>query len=398
MDSFMKKTPFSRLISGMTLSLALLLAWFGTSPARGLARAQAAQQDGAAPKKTAEQAYKNIQVLQAIPADELIPAMQYITVALGVRCDYCHVQNQFEKDDKPEKHTARKMMQMMFAINKDSFNGHRDVTCYTCHRGAAKPVATPIIAGITGTPAPVPNPAPATASPPAASLPTPDQVLDKYVAAIGGADTVQKITTRVAKGTLETSQGFHAAVEIYRKAPDKSLTIVHTPNGDFMQGYDGTTAWTQNPRGQVQEQTGAALENTKRNADFYRDLHLKQEFSRFLVAGIEKVGDREAYLVLARAAGRPPERLYFDTQTGLLLRWITATDSPLGVTPTAIELEDYRDADGTKVPFVERNVRPDNSNNFKFDDVQTNVPIDDARFAKPVPKNAETPAPKPSNQ
>ncbi len=394
----MNTTPFSRLISGFAVSLALLLAWLGASPARLLAQPQEAQQDAAVPKKTAEQAYKNIQVLQSIPADELVPAMQYITVALGVRCDHCHVPDQFEKDDKQEKQTARKMMQMMFAINKDSFNGHREVTCYTCHRGAANPVGTPIIAGITGTPAPVPNPAPAAASTPAASLPSPDQIFAKYVEAIGGADALQKVTTRVGEGSFETSQGFHATVEIYRKAPDKSLTILHTQNGDFMQGYDGITAWTQNPRGQVQEQTGAALENTKRNADFYRDLHLKQEYSRFLVNGIEKVGDREAYLVLARAAGRPPERLYFDTQTGLLLRWITASDSPLGATPTALEFEDYRDADGAKLPFVERSVRPDGSNTFKFDQVQANVPIDDARFVKPVPKSAESPAPKPSNQ
>jgi photosynthetic reaction center cytochrome c subunit len=380
------------------MSLALLLAWLGASPARLQAQPQAAQQEAAVPKKTAEKVYKNIQVLQGIPADDLIPSMQYITVALGVRCDHCHAPNQYEKDDKQEKQTARKMMQMMFAINKDSFNGHREVTCYTCHRGAANPVGTPIIAGITGTLAPVPNPTPAAASTPAASLPSPDQIFAKYVEAIGGADALQKVTTRVAKGSFETSQGFHATVEIYRKAPDKSLTILHTQNGDFTQGYDGTTAWEQNPRGQVREQTGVALENAKKNANFYRDLHLKQEYSRVAVTGIEKVGDREAYLVLARTAGRPPERLYFDTQTGLLLRWIKAADSPLGATPTATELEDYRDVEGAKVPFVERSVRPDGSNTFKFDQVQANVPIDDARFAKPAAKSVEPPAPKPPNQ
>src|SRR5215470_12423481 len=95
--------------------------------------------------KTAEQVYKNIQVLKEVPADQLIPAMQYITASLGVQCDFCHLENAFEKDDKPTKQTARKMMRMMFAINKDNFDSKRKVTCYACHRGAPKPIATPIL-------------------------------------------------------------------------------------------------------------------------------------------------------------------------------------------------------------------------------------------------------------
>jgi len=96
---------------------------------------------GRAPK-TAEQVYKNIQVLKGVPADQLIPAMQFITASLGVQCDFCHLENAFEKDDKETKQTARKMIRMMFAINKDNFDDHREVTCYACHRGAHKPVIT----------------------------------------------------------------------------------------------------------------------------------------------------------------------------------------------------------------------------------------------------------------
>src|ERR1700675_3955163 len=69
--------------------------------------------------------------------------MQFITAALGVECGFCHVQGAFEKDDKKPKQTARKMMAMMFAINKDNFEGHREVTCYSCHRGSTDPVGTP---------------------------------------------------------------------------------------------------------------------------------------------------------------------------------------------------------------------------------------------------------------
>src|SRR5882724_6646072 len=100
---------------------------------------------GPAPK-TAAEAYKNIQVLKDAPAEQLIPAMQFITTSLGVGCDHCHVRGAFEKDDKQPKQTARKMMQMMFAINQNNFDGHRDVTCYSCHHGLANPISVPIIA------------------------------------------------------------------------------------------------------------------------------------------------------------------------------------------------------------------------------------------------------------
>ena len=90
--------------------------------------------------KTTEQVYKNIQVLKGFPSDQLVPAMQFVAASLGVQCDFCHLENAFEKDDKETKQTARKMMRMMFAINKDNFDGQQKVTCYACHRGSHKPL------------------------------------------------------------------------------------------------------------------------------------------------------------------------------------------------------------------------------------------------------------------
>src|SRR5438309_4425095 len=108
-------------------------------------QAQTAQNSAHAIPKTSEQVYKNIQLLKRVPADQFIPAMQFIAASLGVQCDFCHLENAFDKDDKETKQTARKMMRMMFTINKDNFDRHKEVTCYACHRGAHKPVATPVI-------------------------------------------------------------------------------------------------------------------------------------------------------------------------------------------------------------------------------------------------------------
>src|SRR5215510_9845451 len=86
--------------------------------------------------KTAEQVYKNITALKGTPADQLVPAMQFISSSLGVECGTCHVQGKPEADDKPAKKTARNMIAMTLAINKDSFGGRTQITCYSCHRGS----------------------------------------------------------------------------------------------------------------------------------------------------------------------------------------------------------------------------------------------------------------------
>src|SRR5205085_8683685 len=131
-----------------------------------------------------------IQVLKGTPADQLFPAMQFITSSLGVECEFCHTQGAFEKDDKKPKEVARKMMQMQFAINKDNFKGERVITCFSCHRGSHDPVGTPIISEEE----PKPSEAPKTS---AGATPTADQVIDKYIQAVGGAEALQKITSRV---------------------------------------------------------------------------------------------------------------------------------------------------------------------------------------------------------
>src|SRR6202162_1993417 len=160
-----------------------------------LARAQSgggAEAAAAGPKKAEEQ-FKNMEVLKGIPADQLIPAMQFITASLGVDCQFCHVEGAFEKDDKKPKQTARKMMEMMFAINKDNFEGHREVTCYSCHRGSTDPVGTPPV--MTEEPKEaMGGPKKPDSEKKEYSGPSPDQLLDKYVQAVGGAAAVEKVT------------------------------------------------------------------------------------------------------------------------------------------------------------------------------------------------------------
>jgi photosynthetic reaction center cytochrome c subunit len=132
----MKGMKWTRGILSVLISAALLLE----------VRAQDAPAKAAPePQKTAVQQFKNIQVLKEIPADQLIPSMQFMAASLGVNCEFCHIEHAMDKDDKKPKQTARKMITMMMVIDQVNFNGEREVSCYTCHRGAARPVAIPVL-------------------------------------------------------------------------------------------------------------------------------------------------------------------------------------------------------------------------------------------------------------
>jgi len=354
--------------------------------------AQVGSGQSSPPAKTAAQQFKNIQILKDIPADQLVPAMQFISASLGVECEFCHVRDAFDKDDKEPKKTARKMLTMMMAINKDSFDGHREVTCYTCHHGSHDPAGTPIISdeepkpeppGLAGAPG-------SAASAPAG--PSADQVLDKYVQAVGGADALHKISTRVEKGSI-TFMGHAMPAEVYAKAPDKRVAIMQMPQGPSYTAYDGHVGWLANMGRPAREVSGAELDAMKLDADFYFATDAKQVFQQLRPGRPDKVGDREAYVLLGITPGQPPVRLYFDQESGLLLRQLRFAETPLGRNPTRIDYADYREADGVKIPLKWTIARPGGRFTIQIDQVQSNVPIEDMKFAEP-PKPA-APAEKP---
>jgi photosynthetic reaction center cytochrome c subunit len=370
---------------GAIARLPLIIAFAG---AAALAQSSAS---GGAPK-TAAEAFKNIQVLKDAPADQILPAMQFITASLGVQCGFCHVQNAYQKDDKEEKKTARKMMTMMFAINKDNFGGEREVTCYTCHQGSSDPKSTPVISES----APMPEPPPATnaAGGGTGSAPGADAILDKYAQAVGGEDALHKITTRVEKGTLSGFGPAAMPVEVYAKAPDSRVTVVHTPRGENVTAFNGQTGWMSG-FGPTRPIAGGELDNEKRNADFYFATDIKQAFQQIGNARPDKVNDHDAYLLVARSPGKPPVRFYFDKDSGLLLREVRYVETPLGRNPSEVDYADYRDVDGVKIPYKWTIARPGGRFTIQIDHVQQNVPIDESKFAEPAgpPPGAKQPSP-----
>jgi photosynthetic reaction center cytochrome c subunit len=360
--------------------LSVLLAIAGASAQSSATKDSPAQ----AGPKLAEQQFKNIQALKGIPADQVIPSMQFIAGSLGVECEYCHVEHANEKDDKKTKVTARKMINMMMAINKENFEGHREVTCYSCHRGSPEPVGTPIITDEEPRPAAEEGKKAGEAK---ALLPAAELLLDRYLAATGGAEALQKITSRVQKGTLTAFGGQHFPMDVYSKAPDKRYSVMHLQGGDSVTAFDGKQGWLSVP-GRVHMMSATENDAARIDADLYFAAHVKALYQKFQVDAGEKIDGHETYLVVGRTEGQPPLRLYLDKESGLLLRLIRYAETPLGRNPTQIDYADYRDANGVKTPFRWTLSRPGNRFTIQVEKVQQNVPVDDAKFVPPPPPAA----------
>ena len=357
------------------------------------AQAQAPAPAQAAPgQKLAEQQFKNIQVLKGIPADQLIPAMQFIAASLGVECEFCHVREKMDSDDKKPKKIARQMMTMMFEINADNFDSRLQVTCFTCHRGAEMPVSVPLIKEEEAGPGaearkPVEN----------AALPKPEDLLEKYLAAVGGASAVEKITSRVQKGKLLAFGGQTFPADVYTKVPDKRISYMHLQGGDSITAFDGQRGWLSVPGRPAHMMSASENDAARLDADLQFPVHVKTLYPKFTVdpgdpgEKSEKIDGHDTWLVEGTAEGRPPLRLYLDKQTGLLLRLVKYAQTPLGLLPTQIDYADYREANGVKVPFRWTVARPGNRFTIQVEDMKQNVPVDDGKFTPPPPPPAVAP-------
>jgi outer membrane lipoprotein-sorting protein len=329
--------------------------------------------------KNAAAGFKNLKVLDAIPANQLIPSMRFISDSLGVQCVYCHVEGHFDDDSKKPKQTARSMMRMMFAINQNHFEWTREVTCNSCHRGTLRPVDVPAVAGEIS-----PTKADAAALP--TDQPTADQIIDNFIRAVGGTAALEKISTRVATGKMQVD-GKSFSVEFFDQTPDKELFIQHTPAGDSVTVLDGNSGWISVPGHPVRNIESFNLDAARADADLQFALHLalniKEMFPELRVEYPETVEGREAYVVVGTRAGQASWKFFFDVQSGLLVRLVRYADSPLGLDPTQIDYGDYRAVDGVQTPFTRTVAHAGSRSTIHLDTIQQNVPIDKRKFMKP---------------
>jgi len=323
-------------------------------------------------EKPAGQEFKNVQVLKDLPSSQFREVMLFFASSLGVSCDHCHVQA-LEKDEKLPKQTARQMITMMQKINAENFGGKMRVNCATCHQGRTAPLSAPPLSAEA-------NLGPASAGGEAAV--TIDDVLDRYVTALGGKEALQKITSRASKGTLTAPNGIKLSFQTLAAPPNKTLFILETPAGVYKEGFNGSLGWIKNQNG-VSAMSGKGLETTREHAGFYRNLKLKDQYATIRLAGKTVIDFREVYEVKGETRSGATETLYFDSKTGLLVRWVTPIDTPFGPVPQGFDFDDYRESGGVKVPFLLRRRQSGNTIVQKYEEVNQNVPIDPALFEKP---------------
>lgn len=348
-------------------------------------------------EKTTEQVQKNIKVLNGLPQSQLIPVMNFFSASLGVRCNFCHVNKNgvwaYDSDEKPEKGTAREMITMVLSVNKTTFKGGTEVSCFTCHRGRQNPPGVPTLP--LPLPSPRPSPAGAQASPsPTPAMPSADDILNKYVAAIGGQAAIDKIKSRVMKGTIVTSGGLSLTYEINQAAPDRAYEMFVSQRGSMERAFSGNIGWEKNPQG-LRDITGQQLSDLKMSLQLFRNLKLKEQYASVRLSGKSKIGERDVYVIIGTTPDKKRERLFFDVESGLLLRRVTYTDTMIGIIPEQTDFEDYREVDGVKLPFTMKLATVDVGNPVStrtFTEIKLNVALDDSKFNKPA---AVKPSPTP---
>jgi len=223
-------------------------------------------------------------------------------------------------------------------------------------------------------------------------LPSVDQILNRYVQAIGGKAAIERLASMSLTGTMEVSSaGLTGKVELIAQAPNKyALKVDIEGIGSFTQAYDGKAGWAQDPINGLRDVTGVELAQLKREADFHREAHLKAVYarlsvkgSRLAVKGKEKVGGGEAFVIEATPAEGGVEKLYFDVQSGLLVRTDIVSRSPQGEIPAEVYLDDFKEISGVKIPVTMRQVSSVLTSVIKFTDAKPNVELDPKRFSKP---------------
>src|ERR1700688_2290186 len=347
----------------------------------------------AAKTQTAGEAFKNVttSTLKGLTVSDFLGSMGVMAAALGYDCADCHIAAGTDKVnwefDTPKKKTARKMVEMVAGINRTNFSGVQMVTCWTCHHGRFMPATTIGLDALYGTPNDERN----DIVTPGEGVPTATQILDKYIQALGGAQRLAGLTSFIATGTSLGYEGLGGggSFQIFAKAPNQRTTLIvfkdHPERGDNTRVYNGSAGLIKSPRGLFAEfeLTGSELDGARLDAMMSFPGQIKQILNNWRVGSPDSIGSSEVNVLQGTGPRGLLGTLYFDTKTGLLVRMVRYTASPIGRIPTQLDYSDYRDVNGIKFPFKYTFSWLDGRDSFQLTDVKTNVPIDAAKFGKP---------------
>jgi len=359
------------------------LCWLGLVAAAG-----AGAQEPAPPM--AENVFKNIQVLKGIPADEFMDTMGMFASSLLYDCTGCHVQEILIDRDAfatatPRIQRARQMVVMVNTINRSFFGSQPRVTCFTCHRGSGSPEVIPDLALQYGDVADD-NPSAMRIFPDARL--SADKIFARYLQALGGADRLAALTSFVATGTYA---GFNTSsqkvpIQIFARAPDQRAQVVQTFEGDAVRTFDGRNGWAAEGWRQIPLMTftGGNLAGAKFEAIASFPAGIQKAYGQWQ-AMLSAIDGRNVQILQGTNPSELPVNLYFDEQSGLLVRTIRWSRTTVGTIPTQTDLSDYREVAGVKMPFHVLVTWTNGQNTIELSDIRPNVAIEPARLARPAP-------------
>jgi len=337
--------------------------------------------------KTAGEVFKNVTTspLKGLTVDDFMGSMGVMAAALGFDCADCHTGAGTDKvvweDDTNRKKMARRMTEMVAVINKQNFGGVPLVSCWTCHHGKDVPATTIALDNLYGPPNEEKDD----------TQPAGSAILDKYIDALGGAQKLSTLKSFVATGT----QGGYVQVkgggqfQIFAKAPDMRtvrVTYKDAPDrGNQTRSFNGTDGWVTTPRALLGEYevTGTELDGLHFDAELAFPGQIKQFLTDLRVGFPDTIDGHDVQVVQGRGPRNLLVTLYFDKQSGLLVREIRYGRTPIGRVPSQVDYSDYRAVDGIKFPFQYKFSWLDGRDNYQLTDVKINVPIEATRFGKP---------------
>ncbi|MDQ4121390.1 MAG: c-type cytochrome [Acidobacteriota bacterium] len=323
--------------------------------------------------ETAGQKFKNIKVLNEMPADQMGKVMNIMSASLGVNCSFCHVENDFARDDKEKKQEAREMIKMTFELNKNHFDNRPEITCNTCHRGEEHPQSALNLNLIAVEERPKQP----------ETKPTVEWILEKYGQALGGKANLAKIKSRWIKASRVEPNGKTEPEEIWQKSPNKLLVKTVYPAAVVTESFDGANVWKRVNETPIDLKTDE-IEEIRRNAELFGSANLKDFYSKLEFSAVDKIDGREVNLIRATTATGGRERLYFDRETGLLVRRTASVPTVLGNFVYQVDYSDYKDFGGVKLPATTRFAVPNITWTRKILEVKNNAAIEDARFNQPA--------------
>ena len=356
-----------------------------------------AHEQGVSPAagKKAGEAFKNVttSTLKELSVDDFVASMGLISANLGLDCADCHPNAGTDKADfvidTPRKITTRRMVEMVATINRTTFAGVQRVTCWTCHHGRITPATTISLDAWYD----VPNIELDDTVRQEQGQPTADQVLDKYVAALGGAQRLSSVTSFVATGSAigYGELGGNAEFTLFAKSPNQRAILISykdTQRPSSSWTFDGRSGWIKTPRGLLGEYEliGSELDGARFEAQLAFPGQLKQVLSNWRGAATRSLGDRDFVVVQGTGPRGFLATLYFDPKTSLLSRLVRYGPSPIGRMPTQIDYADYREVGGVRFPFEYKFTWLDGRYTAKLSKIETNVAIDATKFGRPAAK------------